>query len=148
MNITLYNNKSPNNSIAKSLETIGTYTGSVIKETSDLYNITLVFNYIENMIDSNYVYIPDFGRYYYIDSFELGNQRITLNCHVDVLMTYRTEIEKCLIVVERNENESFSYLNDSKLPIECREQKRQFIFPNEPLTKNLEYIMICAGGVA
>lgn len=147
MNIVLYNNKSPNNSIAKSLETIATYSDCIIKETTDLYNITVILNYVNNMRDANYLFISELNRYYYIDNFEMANGRVILSCHIDVLMTYRNEIEKCKIVVKRNENESYSYLSDTELPIECREQKRQFIFPNEPLTKNLEYIMICAGGV-
>lgn len=145
--VTFYNNKSPNNSIAKNIEQIAQYTNVVFKQSTDLYNIELILTNKANMKDCNYFLISGINRYYYIDSFEFAEQRLIIRGHVDVLQTYRTQIEKCKIVVERNEEKSFAYLNDSELPIECRETKIMLEFPNEPLKKSQENILVVAGGV-
>lgn len=148
MLVQFYNNKSPNNSIDKNLELITSYQNAILKETEDLYNIELVVNYREHLQDCNYFHCGTLNRYYYIDNFKLEQQRVRISGHVDVLQTYREQIEKCKIVVDRNEKKSYSYLTDNKLPVEVREQKRLFVFPNEPLKKDLEYILIVSGGVA
>ena len=147
MQVTFFNNKSPNNSIAKNLETITVYQNAIIKESEDLYNIELILNYRDHLQDSNYFFVGTLNRYYYIDNFSLEQQRVRISGHVDVLQTYRTQIEKCKIVVERNEEKSFAYLNDTELPIECRETKIMLEFPNEPLKKSQENILVVAGGV-
>lgn len=148
MQVTFFNNKSPNNSIAKNLETITMYQNAIIKESEDLYNIELILNYRDHLQDSNYFFVGTLNRYYYIDNFSMEQQRVRISGHVDVLQTYRTQIEKCKIIAERNENKSVAYLNDEKLPIESREMKFQIPFPNEPLSKDLCNILITAGGVA
>lgn len=147
MQVTFFNNKSPNNSIAKNLETITTYQNAIIKESEDLYNIELILNYRDHLQDCNYFFVGTLNRYYYIDNFSLEQQRVRISGHVDVLQTYRTQIEKCKIIVERNEEKSFAYLNDTELPIECRETKIMLEFPNEPLKKAQENILVVAGGV-
>ena len=148
MVVQFYNNKSPNNSIDKNLELITSFQNAILKDTEDLYNIEIIVNYREHLQDCNYFYCGTINRYYFIDNFSLEQQRVRISGHVDVLQTYRREIEKCKIVVDRNEKKSYAYLTDSKLPVEVREQKRLFVFPNEPLKKNLEYILIVSGGVA
>lgn len=148
MQVTFFNNKSPNNSIAKNLETITVYQNAIVKESEDLYNIEMILNYRDHLQDSNYFFVGTLNRYYYIDIFSLEQQRVRISGHVDVLQTYRTQIEKCKIIAVRNENKSVAYLNDEKLPIESREMKFQIPFPIEPLSKDLCNILITAGGVA
>ena len=43
--------------------------------------------------NGNYLYVPIWEKYYYIDSIEFTSKDImTLNCSIDVLATYRNEI--------------------------------------------------------
>lgn len=154
MTIKLYNNKSPNNSIAKNITLLYTYTNVAIHHSYDLYNVEIIIDNPLNIRDCNYLLIEPINRYYYIDSMDFANQRVTITGHVDVLQTYRTEIEKCKIVVARNENEYNNYINDSEMPLESRVMNQRIEFKDnsgnvfQALNKSMEYIMIVAGGNA
>ena len=154
MTIKLYNNKSPNNSIAKNITLLYEYTNVKIKHSYDLYNVEIVIDNPLNIRDCNYLLIEPINRYYYIDSMDFEHQRVTITAHVDVLQTYRSEIEKCKIVVKRNEKEYNSYINDSEMPLESRVLNQRIEFKDnsgavfQALNKNMNYIMIVSGGAA
>ena len=61
---------------------------------------------ITNLLTANYVYIPDFNRYYYVvDPIVVNNQLIRLMLHVDVLYSYKDKILANTGFIERNEYE-------------------------------------------
>ena len=50
------------------------------------------------------MYIPEFGRYYYITGVSSAYQGyISVSAHVDVLKTYAAQIRQCYAIVRRNE---------------------------------------------
>lgn len=52
----------------------------------------------------NYCYCPEFGRYYFIDSIDVDTGgRTIINCSIDVLMTYRSQIPDIVAQVVRAE---------------------------------------------
>ena len=102
MTIELYNYSGENNVVDKS----GLLSDSVAK-TGTLRGECNVLNpvvFAEGTPDSrNYMYIPDFGRYYFITeqtAVRTGVYRIT--GRVDVLHTYRTEIKACPAIASRS----------------------------------------------
>lgn len=53
----------------------------------------------------NYISIPFFGRYYFVESIEgLAGTHCLVHCHVDVLYTYATQIKGLTCLVHRNED--------------------------------------------
>lgn len=113
--IVLMRNKSPANFVNKLLDTISTVTGYLRDSTSILDPIvTIETDVPANIISAtNYVYIQEFGRYYYvvnITSDVTGLWEIEL--HVDVLKTYATQIKAQRAVVARQENLRNMYLDD------------------------------------
>lgn len=66
------------------------------------------------LLQCNYMYIEDFGRYYHITNIETGAQRLFVHAHVDVLQTYAQQILQldCIIARQESENKSNLYLND------------------------------------
>lgn len=64
----------------------------------------------------NYLYCPDFHRYYYItDISEQPGQAAVVSCEVDALKTYEDEIRALRVNVSRTENTDFSNIPDSQL---------------------------------
>ena len=66
----------------------------------------------------NYVYIPDFLRYYYVVDVTVNSGKyLLISCVCDVLMTYASDILASSAVCVRNENAGINNIKDDKLPI-------------------------------
>lgn len=72
-------------------------TGGMLREACDLLNPVIEIK--NNSTDSlksyahfNYMYIPDFARYYYIEWKSIRSGISEIHGHVDVLYTYRSAI--------------------------------------------------------
>lgn len=67
-------------------------------------------------IADNYLYCPDFHRYYYItDITEAAGRTTYVTCTVDPLKSYEDEIRNLTANVSRTENTNFSNIPDSSL---------------------------------
>lgn len=62
----------------------------------------------------NYLYIADLERYYYIKDWIMENGHITLECEVDVLMSFKDAIKKQNVIVSRQEKKFNTYQNDER----------------------------------
>lgn len=85
------------------------FTGSPIsvqlKQPCDLLHPVFIMAWSNTYVHANYLYAPDFGRYYYIDDvILLTGSRAELQCSVDVLMSYRDQILALSCMVIRNED--------------------------------------------
>ena len=98
------------------LELIIQSTGTLRRATSI---ITPEFEFVYNKVpDFNYVYIPNFGRYYFIDNIvSYRNGVWTLSLSVDVLMSFKEQILQCEAFITRNEFEYEPRLMDNRQPI-------------------------------
>ena len=134
MKIILYNNHSENNKLNKTIVKIVELDGYLREQTSlvnpqimiefhpdqfsnnlvkDNDQVYVMYNgvkitwdqFINNyVLSSNYVYIPDFNRYYFINDITSVRQNLwRLTLHVDVLMSYKKEIGNTKAFVSRNE---------------------------------------------
>lgn len=83
---------------------------------------TLILNNINTYIGANYIYIPEWSRYYFAVPTVLTGAEIQLQCDVDVLMSY--DIGECDATVIRSEQAGINFLVDEQLPID---QSRFFI---------------------
>lgn len=65
----------------------------------------------------NYVYLNMFGRYYFVDNIEcVRNNLYRIYCSIDVLMSYKEQLQDLQVYVTRQENNYNEYLPDEKLP--------------------------------
>lgn len=106
MTITLYSIKDDRRKLRKTLD-LTTKLGDLtahLKDDTDYINPVLEIAYNPAYESANYVYISDFGRYYFIENKNAGAQRMYLYCTVDVLTTYADDIDDITILVERYEN--------------------------------------------
>lgn len=96
----------------------------------------------------NYMYISEFGRYYYIDEIiNVANGRWIINGSVDVLMSFKADILQTSAVVDKIEaiNQANLYLDDGSFVMDSRKYNEVKEFPSG-LNENGAYILICAGG--
>ena len=63
----------------------------MLKEGSSIINPMLIFDRANVDHQYNYVYIPDFGRRYFVDDIIYDGARIYYRCSVDVLASYKSE---------------------------------------------------------
>lgn len=74
-----------------------------------------------NPIGQNYVYIPEFARYYFItDVVAVRNGAFRIELRVDVLKTYETRLLACTVYGIRSAVQQTPYIPDAQAPIESR----------------------------
>lgn len=115
--IVFYNNTSENNKLDKNLTEVMTLDGVLRNETSLLKpSIQIEASASTFSPAVNYMYIEEFGRYYYIDDVQSVRNNVTIvTGHVDVLKTYAAQIRACKAIIRRQENDWNLYINDGSL---------------------------------
>lgn len=114
-NIYLYRNKSANNVIGKTLESVGTLSGT-FRDSVDVHAPRFRINH--SAPDFNYVYIPDFGRCYYVDSITVVRTGVLdVACSVDPLNSFKGEILANRGIINKQANLYNLYLNDDSLKV-------------------------------
>ena len=124
MTIKLFKIKDDARVVSKNVTEIGagaTLVGSVtayFKDNVDILNPSLEIAYDPTYTDVNYIYVGAWNRYYFITGMTAGAQRLIFKCHVDVLMSYKTDIKKlkCFVARQGDASKSNRYLNDPYLP--------------------------------
>lgn len=110
MVVNFYRNKSENIRADKELT-------HVIDESiifKDDVNILRPYAILSRKINTNYAYIPDFGRYYFVTTTNLTGGRFRYDFKVDTVKTYASQIRNIICTVLRNEKLSNAYLYDTE----------------------------------
>lgn len=145
MTITLYINSSDKRVVNKSITKIKDVTGS-IKTDCSLTNPQLELAYDAGILNCNYVYIPDFGRYYYC-KVTASSQRVFLDCSCDVLKSFVEQVKNSNCIVRRSEqsNKYNLYLNDPYFMTLAKDITEVIHFPNDNVFDVYSYILTVAG---
>lgn len=147
MEIKLFKTLSPRKKLVKELTDGITLTGT-LRGQSSVMSPSLLIQDIA-VIGYNYCYIPDFGRYYYINDINaLRANLFELSLGIDVLMTYASEIRGNYAIVDKVENfgVAFNYINDGSWINTNRTDQSIINFANG-FNDNGEFILITAGGM-
>lgn len=145
--VILYKTTDKPNVLNKTLNNALNVTG---KFRTELNNMDLIveiqYNNIEQIQQSNYnyVYITDLDKYYFITSFEIINNKIiSLNLHIDVLMTYKTDILNSYGLLTQGNNTNMYY---PTIPHTSKQVIRKIEF-NKPFSENGVYVLTTIKGV-
>lgn len=113
MTINLYSCTAENEVVDKSIYLTGSVSTNCEMVNTDVLNPILKLS--SNYLDKNYVLIPEFeNRYYYVSSIEmLRGGHMLMNCHVDVLMTYKGNILQTECNIVRQEHAPNNKLVDN-----------------------------------
>lgn len=108
-------NTSDNRCLRKSVTWGTTYPCDIYQEVDRINPSLLVDKDLINIESTNYMWINEFGRYYYITSITGGpGNRVIVDGHVDVLYTYADQIEQCECIAERSTSHANLYLPDDR----------------------------------
>lgn len=73
-----------------------------VHEPTDIMNPTLILTYQTDLTDCNYMYIPAWGRYYYVtEVLAITGTRMQIEGRADVLMSFQEDIENVTCVMDR-----------------------------------------------
>lgn len=107
MKVNFYNNSSNDNVINKKLDLIISKDIIFRKNVNEKDPVLLVYNSILNNV--NYVEIPKFKRFYFIEHTEnYNNQLSRVFLTTDLLMTYQNEILTNEVIITATEKPSYS----------------------------------------
>lgn len=117
--VILYQNNAEPYRVDKSdnLTAVRTLNGALREDTS-ITDLSITFE-METIPDFNYIYIPIFNRYYFINDIRSIRYKIwEISASVDVLMSYKDAILNCVGFVDRNQLEFNSDIIDKKRVVE------------------------------
>lgn len=133
--VNLMVNQSDTRDVNKTLATYKMGINCNLKSSTELINPTIYISKDNGVeLDAfNYVYIPDFSRYYYVQnsSKELGGV-IQIDCHVDVLMSHKEAIKNLSAIVERQEYLYNLYLPTLNIPDLAYSRLQTYQFSQNP----------------
>ncbi len=142
MYINLYNNNSPPNYVNKSITEVTSLEG-VLREPTSIIDPVIIIERNTPM-RFNYVHIPIFNRYYFVTGISSeANNLVAVAMHVDVLMTYKAEIQQMSAIVKRQENLFNLYLDDGIFKAYQNTKHKLIKFPNS--FDDFSYILALAG---
>lgn len=140
-------NSSPVEKIGKSLSAGLDFNVTLKDGTSLLRPVLLLVSTSQApIIGYNYMYIQEFGRYYFIDDIKsVRNNMWEISAHVDVLETYKTAILANSAVIKRQTGQYNLYLDDPEFHVYNYEQIQTKKFPANSFSKTLTYILTING---
>lgn len=123
--------------------TVHGYDGQLVAECS-IENPVILFE-MDSLPTSNYAYIPDFNRYYFItDITAVRNGLFRVSMKVDVLKSFAADIRNSTALVDLSESLSSPYIPDARATFDGKNQYYTKKF-NSGLSKSLKYILVVAG---
>ena len=113
MTVDVYNMKSAVNKIGKDYTLITTLTGNLKNDCGRTSPRILIEADMENLKKANYMYIPAFGRYYFINEITSIRDNICeIKGTVDVLESFKTDILNTNVILKRQRDNWNLYVND------------------------------------
>lgn len=146
MNVQLCTTSDPNYKVDKSV-TVQLSLSCTLKDETSVENPTILVATNTNISACNYMYIPEFDRYYFItDIVSVRDGLWAVSGHVDVLYTYSSGIKGCTATLKRQENLFNLYLDDPEFKTYNKSQIVTKAFTGSALNKNMSYVLVVAGG--
>ena len=113
MEIITYSLTEDGHHIPKHYTPVGTLTGSV-RDAVDIENPTIRIDHV-GTDTFNYIYAPEFNRYYYVfDKVQVRTGITDLICHVDVLESFYRQFIYSPIIASRSDSTYNKYIPDNE----------------------------------
>lgn len=139
----LYTTKTPNNTIGKVLENETEYNIKFKSQADRTKPVVVLMS--ETMIDFNYAYIPDFNRYYFVESIEVTPNKIyNISLRCDVLESFKNDILESNGFVNQQTTPNKYYNSDYQTEIK---KEVDVIKSNVTLDITKSTILVTIGGV-
>ena len=99
------------------IPTLSRSVNCVLKDGCSIINPVLIFERRNVGKSYNYVYISDFGRYYFVDDIVYDGAQIIYSCSCDVLASFKEEIGIHQHYVTRSASKKNEYVIDNYYPV-------------------------------
>ena len=145
--VNFYNNASNTHVVNKDITQLGS-SEVQFKEPFDIAKPVIYLAHDSTLLKANYCYIPMAGRYYYghVEGENGVNMRFICDAS-DPLMSFKDAILASPAVISRNPWVYDKYLPDDKMPVESRNIRSSFLFPQNYFNGlNNCYILTTLGG--
>ena len=146
MKISLYVNHSDAKEVNKSISLLVSYDSYLLESSSIQNPIVRIETSQEVIRRCNYIYIEDFGRYYFVTDATIDNTNLyilTLRC--DVLMSFKSGIYNQTALISRQEYHYNTMLYDA----EIKQNTKPYIITKKfsgGFTNTYTYVLVLAGG--
>lgn len=133
------------NKLNKTMSNVVNINGVLKQETSVIKPTVLIE--AENLSGFNYMYINEFGRYYFITDIVCVRQNLwRVSAKVDVLMSFKDGISTCPFIVSNTENAyAENYMMGDMWKTLVKSKTDIINFPSG-LNSTGEYVLITSGG--
>ncbi len=144
--IIFYNNNSDRRCINKNLTNAMTISGNIKSQyTSSGISLDLDVS-VAGITPFQFNYMKYDNKFYYIDNVDFVSQNIIrLNCSVDLLETYKSQIFKQTVVLNRSETSYNRYLNDDNLHINAYKRVQTKAFGNSFSAVSTPILIVTGG---
>lgn len=102
MNVTFYNATFNRRQVVKALPSGTLFSNISLKDPCDTHDPVIRLGHAASNMQFNYAYIPDFGRYYYVDPPEIDGKEDILYLHVDTIMSQSNAIKNSNVIATRS----------------------------------------------
>lgn len=152
MNVKLFINYSDNKQVGKTLTELKSVNATLTENCTMEYP-NLILHSDGSVLQANYCYISDWGRYYFINRHVLNKgERDTIECAVDVLQTYQELIRGLTCCVTRQEHAGITNIVDPLLPLNPKKDIKCIEFNKAPFNLHsassisYNFVLNVAGG--
>lgn len=114
--INFYSTADDPRKLNKNLNLTLSYQTCEFKDSTSIINPVIIVTYNAAILTSNYCYISDFDRYYFIKNIDVltgGRLSVTLAC--DCLQSFNSQIALLPVIAKRWSRER-TYIDDNQLP--------------------------------
>lgn len=141
-----YKNNSATNVVDKQLEENTPALTGNLRAASSIIDPVILIEAELTSFQSNYIYIADFGRYYYITNIISKQTNLwEIHCHVDVLMSFKDEIRQQKAIVARQEAQYNLMLDDGVFMCYQNPKIQTKLFSNATPFETQEFVLVVAG---
>ena len=139
----LYSTKTANNTIGKVLENQTEFNIKFKAQADRIKPVVILRS--ETMLNFNYAFIPDFERYYFVESIEVTPNKIfNISLRCDVLESFKNDILASSGFVNQQTNTNKYYNSDYQTEIK---KEVDVIKSNVTLDTTKSTILVTIGGV-
>lgn len=118
MTLTAYTNYSESNVMVKDIRQIVNAVTVKPTEQLDIENPSFIVNYSAALLACNYVYVSDYGRFYFAKVRTKPGNELIIECISDPLMSFRSAILNCDCMAMRAESFGApTHYQDNQLPV-------------------------------
>lgn len=145
MDITLFINSDPKNKINKTPSAVSSVSGVLRDQCKTTDPVIMIEG--SAIPTGNYMYIPDFERYYFITNIKnVRNGLWEITAHVDVLTSYAAQImAQNVILLDTSATGANNYVQNDVYVRSVKSKTDIVNFPSG-LSEDGDFILITAGG--